>query len=251
MKQLEDRVALVTGAGTGIGLAIAELFAQEGARVILTDVDAGAVEQAVERLQGDGKQLAGHVCDVSRLEDIEAVLEDIKTRHGKLDVLVNNAGVTTRSDFRHLSDEDWSRVMDVNLNGTMRCMRQAFPLLRVSGNASVINLSSIMASLHIRQMSHYAATKGAVTALSRNVAIEYAPFGIRVNYLCPGFIETALTDRYTRNPMIAKGLLNQTPLKRFGTGEDVARAALFLASDQSGYITGTGIAVDGGLSVTL
>ncbi len=153
---------------------------------------------------------------------------------GRLDVLVNNAGVGERSDFRHLDDEAWDRVWKTNLDGTVRCAREAFELLKASGNASIINLSSVMATKHTRQMSVYSATKGAVSALSRSLAVEYAPYGIRVNTLCPGYVETGLIGRYTANPMIAKGLLSQTPLRRFGTPQDIANAALFLASDEAG-----------------
>ena len=116
--------------------------------------------------------------------------------HGRLDVLVNNAGVGERADFRHLSDEAWDRVWKTNLDGTVRCAREAFDLLKASGNASVINLSSVMATKHTRQMAVYSATKGAVSALSRSLAVEYAPYGIRVNTLLPGYVETALIGRY-------------------------------------------------------
>jgi NAD(P)-dependent dehydrogenase (short-subunit alcohol dehydrogenase family) len=171
--------------------------------------------------------------------------------HGRLDVLVNNAGVGERSDFRHLSDEAWDRVWKTNLDGTVRCAREAFDLLKASGKASVINLSSVMATKHTRQMAVYSATKGAVSALTRSLAVEYASCGIRVNCLVPGYVETALIGRYLTNPMIAKALLMQTPLKRFGTPQDVANAALFLASDEAAYITGAALNVDGGMGTTL
>ena len=130
-------------------------------------------------------------------------------------------------------------------------MRDGFELLRASDNGAIVNLSSVMARKHTRQMSNYSATKGAVSALSRSVALEYAPFNIRVNYLCPGWVETALTKRFTSNPLIARGLLQQTPMDRFGLPEEVAKAALFLASDDASYITGAGLNVDGGMAVTL
>jgi NAD(P)-dependent dehydrogenase (short-subunit alcohol dehydrogenase family) len=142
-------------------------------------------------------------------------------------------------------------VWKVNLDGTVRCAREAFELLRASGRGSVINLSSVMAEKHTRQMAVYSATKGAVLALSRSLAVEYAPYGIRVNTLLPGYVETALIGRYIANPMIAKGLLAQTPLRRFGTPEDIANAALFLASDEASYITGAALNVDGGMGATL
>jgi NAD(P)-dependent dehydrogenase (short-subunit alcohol dehydrogenase family) len=178
-------------------------------------------------------------------------MEEIGAAHGRLDVLVNNAGVGERGDFRHLSDEAWERVWSVNLDGTVRCAREAFDLLKASGKASIINLSSIMATKHTRQMAVYSATKGAVSALSRSLAVEYAPYGIRVNTLLPGYVETALIGRYLSNPMIAKALLTQTPLRRFGTPQDIANAALFLASDEAAYITGASLNVDGGMATTL
>lgn len=166
--------------------------------------------------------------------------------------MVNNAGLNVRGDFRHMSDADWVKVREVNLDGVVRIARDAFPLMKASGNAALVNLASIlMGHRGLRQLAGYSATKGAVSALTRALAVEYAPYGIRVNALAPGFIETALTGRVLRNPMIAKALLDQTPLKRFGTTDEVARAALFLASDNSSFITGAEIAVDGGMAAGL
>ena len=194
---------------------------------------------------------SSHEVDVTDTAQVKSLMQAIGAAHGRLDVLVNNAGVGERSDFRHLSDEAWDRVWKINLDGTVRCAREAFDLLKASGNASVINLSSIMASKHTRQMAVYSATKGAVSALSRSLAVEYAPYGIRVNTLLPGYVETALIGRYLSNPMIAKALLTQTPLRRFGTPQDIANAALFLASDEAAYITGAALNVDGGMATTL
>ena len=178
-------------------------------------------------------------------------MQRIADAFGRIDVLVNNAGVGERSDFRHLDDAAWDKVWKTNVDGTVRCAREAFALLKASGKASIINLSSVMATKHTRQMSVYSATKGAVSALSRSLAVEYAPYGIRVNALCPGYVETALIGRYMQKPMIAKALLAQTPLRRFGTPQDIANAALFLASDEAGYVTGADLHVDGGMSTTL
>jgi NAD(P)-dependent dehydrogenase (short-subunit alcohol dehydrogenase family) len=251
MRRLEDKVTLITGGGAGIGRAIAETFAREGAHVILADRDgetAQAVALAITKSNGSARV---HRTDVSNTEEVKALMAVIAEAFRRLDVLVNNAGVGERADFRYMSDEAWEKVWQVNLEGTVRCAREAFPLLKVSGNASVINLSSVMATKHTRQMSVYSATKGAVAALSRSLAVEYAPYGIRVNYLCPGYVETALIGRYSANPAIRKALLTQTPLRRFGTPQDIANAALFLASDEAAYITGAGLYVDGGMGVTL
>jgi NAD(P)-dependent dehydrogenase (short-subunit alcohol dehydrogenase family) len=244
MRRLEDRIALVTGAGAGIGRAIAETFAREGAHVAVADLNAEAAKVVAASIVKANGAAVAHEVDVTDTKQVKAMMAEIGAKHGRLDILVNNAGVGERSDFRHLSDEAWDKVWKTNLDGTVRCAREAFDLLKASGKA-------IMATKHTRQMAVYSATKGAVSALSRSLAVEYAPYGIRVNTLLPGYVETALIGRYISNPMIAKALLTQTPLRRFGTPQDIANAALFLASDEAAYITGASLNVDGGMATTL
>ena len=251
MRRLEDKIALVTGAGAGIGRAIAETFAREGANVVVADRDGEAARKTAEAIVKSNGAAQAETVDVTDTEQVKALMQRLAATFGRLDVLVNNAGVGERSDFRHLDDAAWDKVWKTNVDGTVRCAREAFDLLKASGKASIINLSSVMATKHTRQMSVYSATKGAVSALSRSLAVEYAPYGIRVNALCPGYVETALIGRYMQKPMIAKALLTQTPLRRFGTPQDIANAALFLASDEAAYITGAGLHVDGGMNVTL
>lgn len=251
MGRLNNKIALVTGAGVGLGRAIAATFVREGAHMFVTDVDGDQAAEAAEAIAADGGGATALQADVTVQDDVDRMLAAVDEAFGRLDVLVNNAGVTRRGDFRHLSDQDWDAVMDVNVTGTVRCSRDALPLLRKAGSASIINLSSIMERRHIRQLSPYSTSKAAVAGLSRSMAVEYAPYGVRVNYLCPGYVETALTDRVLRNPAIRKALLMQTPMGRFGEPEDIAKAALFLASDDSAYITGSGLTVDGGMSVAL
>jgi len=251
MDRLSGRIALVTGSAAGIGLAIARRFAAEGAHVFVADIDGPAAEAAAAAMRAAGHRAVPLCADVSRGQDVTAMFRAVENAHGRLDILVNNAGRNVRSDFRHLSDADWVKIREVNLDGVVRVARDGFALLRASGRASLINMSSIMARRGVRQLAGYSATKGAVTALTRSLAAEYAPFGIRVNALAPGFVLTALTERILKNPAIAQALLQQTPLKRFGTAEDVAHAALFLASDESSFITGAELAVDGGMSAVL
>jgi NAD(P)-dependent dehydrogenase (short-subunit alcohol dehydrogenase family) len=251
MKRLEGRIALVTGAASGIGRAMVQLFAEEGARVCLADVNGAGAETAAGELAKAGLAAQAITADVSLGQDVSAMFRAVEKDHGRLDVLVNNAGLNVRSDFRHLSDADWAKIREVNLDGVVRVARDGFALLRASGRGSLINVASIMAHRGLRQLTAYSATKGAVTALTRGLAVEYAPFGIRVNALCPGFVHTALTARALRNPAIEKALVESTAMRRLGQPEEIARAALFLASDEASYVTGAELAVDGGMSAAL
>lgn len=251
MDRLKDKVAIVTGAGSGIGKAIGSLFAAEGAHVYMTDVNGESAEQAAAGLTSQGLKASAMVVDVSRGQDVTALFRDVERTFGRADVVVNNAGLNVRSDFRHLSDADWVRIRDVNLDGVVRIARDAFGLLKASDAGSLINVSSIMGQRGLRQLAGYSATKGAVTALTKALAVEYAPYNIRVNSLAPGYIDTALTERFVKNPMVSKALLDKTPMRRFGTAEEIARAALFLASSDSSFVTGSELVVDGGMSAGL
>ncbi len=251
MRRLEGRIALVTGAASGIGRATAQLFAEEGAHVYLADVNGAGAETAAAEIAATGLAAQAITANVSLGQDVTAMFRAVEKDHGRLDVLVNNAGLNVRGDFRHLTDADWVRIREVNLDGVVRVARDGFALLKTSGRGSLINVASIMAHRGLRQLTAYSATKGAVTALTRGLAVEYAPFGIRVNALCPGFVHTALTARALKNPAIEKALVESTALRRLGRPEEIARAALFLASDEASYVTGAELAVDGGMSAAL
>lgn len=249
--RLKDKIALVTGSGAGIGRAVAKLFAEEGAHVYITDIDGEGASALAAECTGKGLAATAMTVDVSKGQDVTALMRLIEQQHRRLDIVVNNAGINVRSDFRNMSDSDWVRLREVNLDGVVRIARDSFPLLKASGRASLVNLASIMGHRGMRTLAAYGATKGAISALTRGLAVEYAPFNIRVNALAPGFIETALTERVLKIKAFSDALLNQTPLGRFGTSEDVAQAALFFASDESSFITGAELAVDGGMAAGL
>lgn len=251
MARLEGRTALVSGAGNGIGRAIALAMAAEGANVHLAERDGDACARVAVEIGDCGGLATPHVVDVTRGQDVVALLAGIEAAHGKLDILVNNAGLNVRSDFRHLSEADWVTVRDVNLDGVVRLAREGFELLRRSGNASVVNIASIMGDHGMRQLVAYSATKGAVVALTKGLAVEWATFGIRVNAVCPGFVETALTARVLKMPSFAKALIDKTPMRRFGRPEEIAAATVFLASDEASFVTGATLAVDGGMTAQL
>lgn len=251
MSRLKDKVAVVTGAAAGIGRAIATVFAEEGAHVFVTDVNGEGAAAVAGDLAGRGLGATSLAVDVSRGQDVTALIRDVEKGFGKADIVVNNAGLNVRSDFRHLSDADWVKIREVNLDGVVRVARDTFSLLKASGAGSLINVSSIMGQRGLRQLAGYSATKGAVTALTKALAVEYAPYNIRVNTLAPGYIDTALTERFLKNPYVSKALLDKTPMRRFGTPQEIARAALFLASDDAAYVTGAELVVDGGMAAGL
>ena len=230
---------------------MARLFAAEGAHVYITDMDGTAAGKVAADLNGHGLAASSLAVDVTRGQDVTQLMRTIKAGHGRIDILVNNAGLNVLADVRNMTDADWVRLREVNLDGVFRIARDGFELLRASGKGSLINVASIMGNRGIRPLAAYSATKGAVAALTRGLAVEYAPFNIRVNTLAPGYVETKLTQRALKMPQFRQALIDKTPMRRFGTCEEIARAALFLASDDAAYVTGSELVVDGGMSAAL
>lgn len=251
MQRLDGKIAIVTGSGIGIGQAIAMRFAAEGAHVWVTDLNGETAEATAQLIRKAGGKATAMLVDVSKGQDVTALVRAVASAHGRADVLVNNAGILVRGELRTLTDAEWTRLSEVNIDGVLRLSRDCLPLLRKSAAGSIINISSIMANRGLRPLAAYTATKGAVTALTRGLAVEYASFNVRVNTIAPGYIETAITERMLKLPQARKLLVDKTPMGRLGFPEDLTGAAVFFASDDSLYCTGSELVVDGGMSASL
>ena len=251
--RLENKVALITGGGSGIGRACAEMFAREGARVAVSDISlerAQATTQFVTSHGGDAIAISG---DVSVGDDAQNMVSATVEKFGKLDVLVNSAGVSARNAMPKGSspEEVWDKLIDVNLKGTYMVSWHAMPEMAKSGGGSIINLSSIMGLVGYPVgmgggFNPYNPSKGGVLQFTRNLAIDSASKNVRVNCICPGYVDTDLTSALTKDAEALSRLETLHPIGRLGQPEEIAYAALYLASDESGFVTGTPLVVDGG-----
>jgi 3-oxoacyl-[acyl-carrier protein] reductase len=242
MALLQDRVAVVTGAAQGIGLAIARRFVAEGARVVIADIDAGAADAAVADLGADRAMAVQ--CDVASEADVEALVATTAERFGTLDVMVNNAGVTRDSTMAKMTLSDLRSVLDIHLVGTWLGCRAATAAMRGSGGGAVVNISSISGKVGNFGQTNYSAAKAGIVGLTKACAKEVARHGIRVNAIQPGLIRTAMTEAMPQHAWDAK--MSEIPMGRAGEPEEVAAVATFLASDLASYLTGTVIEVTGG-----
>ncbi|MGY3450103.1 NAD(P)-dependent dehydrogenase (short-subunit alcohol dehydrogenase family) [Bradyrhizobium sp. USDA 4353] len=238
-----DKVALITGAARGIGLATAKRFLMEGWRVALLDIESKLLADATVALKSPKQTLALH-CDVSDAAMVADALERIAKTFGRLDALVNNAGVARFAPIMETSETDWQRILDVNLTGPFLCTRAAVPLMREHGGA-IVNITSISAVRASTLRSAYGTSKAALAHLTKQLAVELASAGIRVNAVAPGPVETAMA-KAVHTPEIRADYHDAIPLNRYGLEEELAEAIFFLSSDRSSYITGQVLAVDGG-----
>jgi NAD(P)-dependent dehydrogenase (short-subunit alcohol dehydrogenase family) len=252
--KLSGRVAVITGAGSGIGRAAADLFAREGAEVALVDLNAQAAKDATEQITAAGGRALAVGADVADAAQVDLAFRQISGEFGRVDVLYNNAGVNSAGSVVDASDEDWDRCFAVNAKGTFLCSRAAGRLMVAAGRGSIINQGSVAALVGIANFASYCASKGAVVALTRSMSVDLAPRNVRVNAICPGTVYTPLMEPMLRargNGDLAAGLAMTTakyPIGRLGTPEEIAAVALFLASDDSSFLTGSVITADGGMT---
>jgi len=241
--ELEGQVAVVTGGGRGIGLAIAEALAEGGARVAVVDVDEKESQEAANGLPGDGHQ--GYRGDVTEGADLKTVLQRVEAELGPITVLVNNAGITRDNLILRMSEDEWDQVLSVNLKGAFNATKAVARGMMKRRTGAIINIASVIGLMGNAGQANYAASKAGLMGFTKSVAREFASRGVRCNAIAPGFIQTAMTEKLS--PDVVEGLRAQIPLGTLGEPHDIARVVRFLAGPGAAYITGQVIAVDGGM----
>ncbi|UCH46195.1 MAG: 3-oxoacyl-[acyl-carrier-protein] reductase [Nitrospiraceae bacterium] len=243
--RLEGKNILITGAAQGIGKSIAIEMAKEGANIGVADINLGTAESAAQEISSSGVKSTALQLDVSNQSSVTDAVQAFTKELGSLDVLVNNAGITRDTLLMRMKEEDWDAVLNINLKGTFLCMKESVKIMAKQRYGKIINISSVVAFIGNPGQANYSASKAGLIGLTRTVAREYASRGIRVNAIAPGFIKTAMTDVLPDN--VKDEMMKAIPLGQFGTPEDVARAAIFLSSPESDYLTGQVIHVNGGM----
>jgi len=245
--KLKNKVAIITGARGGIGLGIAEEIAKEGARVVIADINLKDCEKACKKLEKKykGKTLAVKV-DVSKKEEVEEMVKQTVKKWGRLDIMVNNAGIVKFIPITETSEEDWDLILKVNLKGVFLCSQAAAKQMIKQRRGKIISIASIAGLVGFENIGAYCASKGGIIALTKEMALELAKYNIKVNAIAPGVIKTKMTEAMLKDKKTRENLLAQTPMGRVGKPEEIGKAAVYLASDDSDFVTGHTLVVDGG-----
>lgn len=247
MKRLQNKVSIITGAAQGIGLATALKFAKEGAIVVLCDLKQEAIDEAVRQCQTLDAQAVGYLMDVTRRDRVDAVVASVKAQFGRIDVLVNNAGITQDARLVKMTIEQFDRVIDVNLRGVFHCTQAVADTMVAQGQGVILNASSVVGIYGNFGQTNYAATKFGVIGFTKTWSRELGPKGIRVNAVAPGFVVTPILATVPEN--VLKDMEARVPLKRLGQPDEIANVYAFLASDEASYVNGAVIEVSGGMTV--
>lgn len=251
--KLENKVAIITGSGSGIGRSTALLFASEGASIVVVDIKKEDAAETVQMIHQNGQQAMSVEADVSKSDDTEAMVEQTIRRYGKLDILFNNAGIDIAKSIVDTTEEEWDRTMAVNLKGVFFGCKFSIPAMMDNGGGVIINTASILAHVASPNQAAYCASKGGIVALTRQIAYDYAQHNIRVNCISPGDVMTPMAINFFKsceNPEERlKFFTERYPMKRFAEPDEIARVALFLASEDSSFITGQAVKAEGGFSI--
>lgn len=248
--RLDGKTALITGAASGIGRAVAAIFAREGARVIVVDRNRAAGDEVAAHLRDHGGQAEFEYADAALSQDVQSLMRRTAERHGTLDILMTNAGIMICKTLEETGEDEWDRMHGINLRGMFLTLKYGGPLVRRPGGV-ILTTGSIDGLYGAPENAAYAATKGGIIAMSKAAALDYARAGIRLNCLCPGWIDTPMNDQYFAGKPAEKARAAQLhPAGRLGTPEDIAHAALFLATDEASFIYGVPFVVDGGMTIS-
>ena len=258
MFELKDKIAIITGARQGMGRTHALILAKAGAKVVVSDISQEDCQKVVEEIEKQGGEGLAIRCDVSKKEEVDDLVKKTVEKFGKIDILVNNAGICQFKPFLELTEEEWNRTLDINLKGYFLCAqatakemaKQKSPKNKTTGQAGVIiNIASVamgQQGIGMLNIVHYCASKGGIVGMTEALAVELAPYNIRVNAISPGMIETPMISSVKQDPKTMETTLARIPMHRAGKSEEVSNLVLFLASDESSYMTGSTIVVDGG-----
>jgi len=243
--RLKDEIAFITGSARGIGREIAEVFAKEGALVIISDIKIEDCQVTADEFKAKGYKADAFACNVTSSQDMDATVEKVLEKYGRVDILVNNAGITRDNLFLRMKEEDWDAVIAVNLKGTFNACKSVSRAMLKARKGKIVSIASVIGVMGNAGQANYAASKAGVIALTKSLAREFASRSINVNAVAPGYIKTAMTDKLSEE--VKNKILEQVPMSRMGTPNDVANVCLFLASKEAEYITGQTILVDGGM----
>jgi NAD(P)-dependent dehydrogenase (short-subunit alcohol dehydrogenase family) len=244
--RLADKVAIITGGASGIGQATALLFAKEGAKIVVADVNETGSHETVDQIRSAGGKAISVLTDVTSAKDVEALVQSACNAYDKLDVLFTGAGIAMRLPVVELPEEDWDRCIAINLKGIYLCCKYAIPEMIKNGEGAIISVSSIYGIVGSKNRAAYLASKGGVANLTRGMALDYAADNIRVNCICPGFTDTPLVRNIVKTQAEYQALAEQHPMSRLATPLDIAYGALYLASDEASFVTGIALPIDGG-----